>query len=433
MTTGQFEILTKAQDFINDHYNSHVNPSFVFHNLTHTQEVVAACEEMAEFYKLQDDDRFALSIAAWFHDSGYSKGVAKDHESESIRLATNFLQQQNVPADAIHKTVACIDATRLPQTPTSLISNIICDADLAHLGGPAFFEKSKLLRQEINATHDEKVNKKDWRKINIKFLEGHKYFTDYAKQKFDPIKQRNLAELKNKELIKDDKAKPSKAEEKKEEKKIEVKAAKKNLPVTPIVSADDKDKKKKEKDAADRNERGISTMFRIMSNSQTNLSAMADSKANIMISVNSIIISIMISGLLTVVISNPHLAVPFFLLVIVCVTAIVFSVLATRPKITSGRFTQEDIQNKKINLLFFGNFYNMNLQEYEWAMKELLNSRDYLYDSMIKDIYFLGIVLAKKYKYLRISYNIFMYGLILVIIAFAIAIFFFKPQAEVLG
>lgn len=428
MTTGQFELLTKAQEFIGDHYRSHVNPSFVFHNITHTQEVVAASEEMAEFYHLQDDDRFALSIAAWFHDSGYSKGIAKDHESESIRLATNFLQQANVPADIIHKAVACIDATRLPQSPTSLISNIICDADLSHLGTSDFFEKSKLLREEINATHDEKVNKKDWRKINIKFLEGHKYFTDYARQKLEPIKQRNLAELKNKELIKDDKAKPSKNEEK----KIEVKAAKKNIPVMPL-SAEDKDKKKKEKDAADRNERGISTMFRIMSNSQTNLSSMADSKANIMISVNSIIISIMISGLLTVVIQNPHLAVPFFLLVAVCVTAIVFSVLATRPKITAGRFTQEDIQNKKINLLFFGNFYNMNLQEYEWAMKEMLNSRDYLYDSMIKDIYFLGIVLAKKYKYLRISYNIFMYGLILVIIAFAVAIFFFKQQAEVLG
>ena len=428
MTTGQFELLTKAQEFIGDHYRSHVNPSFVFHNLTHTQEVVAACEEMAEFYHLQDDDRFALSIAAWFHDSGYSKGVAKDHESESIRLATNFLQQSNVQADIIHKTLACIDATRLPQSPTSIISNIMCDADLSHLGTSDFFEKSKLLRQEINDTHDEKINKKDWRKINIKFLEGHKYFTDYARQKLEPIKQRNLAELKNKELINDDKAKPSKNAEK----KIEVKAAKKNIPVTPVAT-DDKDKKKKEKDAADRNERGISTMFRIMSNSQTNLSAMADSKANIMISVNSIIISIMISGLLTVIISNPHLAVPFFLLVVVCVTAIVFSVLATRPKITSGRFTQEDIQNKKINLLFFGNFYNMNLQEYEWAMKEMLNSRDYLYDSMIKDIYFLGIVLAKKYKYLRISYNIFMYGLILVIIAFAVAIFFFKPQAEVLG
>lgn len=432
MTTGQFEILARAQEFIADHYRNHVNPSFVFHNLVHTQEVVAASEEMAEIFQLHDDDRFSLTVAAWFHDSGYSKGIAKDHESESIRLATDFLQKANVSPEIIQKTVACIEATRLPQTPTSIPSSIICDADLSHLGTDDFWEKSKLLRQEINDTHDTKVGKKEWRKINIRFLEGHKYFTDYARKKYDPVKQQHLEELKSKENGKDEKQK-EKNEEKKEEKKVEQKAAKKNLPVVAVAAVDDKEKKKKEKDAADRNERGISTMFRIMSNSQTNLSAMADSKANIMISVNSIIISIMISGLLTVVISNPHLAVPFFLLVLVCVTAIVFSVLATRPKITSGRFSPEDIQNKKINLLFFGNFYNMNLQEYEWAMKEMLNSRDYLYDSMIKDIYFLGIVLAKKYKYLRISYNIFMYGLILVMIAFAVAIFFFKPQAEVLG
>ena len=432
MTSGQFEILARAQEFIVDHYRNHVNPSFVFHNLLHTQEVVAASEEMAEFFQLHDDDRFSLAVAAWFHDSGYSKGVAKDHESESKRLATDFLQKSNVSPDLIQKTVACIEATRLPQTPTSIPSSIICDADLSHLGTDDFWLKSKLLRQEINDTHDTKVGKKEWRKINIRFLEGHKYFTDYARQKFDPLKQQHLAELKSKENGKDENQK-SKAEEKKEDRKINEKVAKKNLPVVAVAAADDKEKKKKEKDTADKNERGISTMFRIMSNSQTNLSAMADSKANIMISVNSIIISIMISGLLTVVISNPHLAVPFFLLVLVCISAIVFSVLATRPKITAGRFSPEDIQNKKINLLFFGNFYNMNLQEYEWAMKEMLNSRDYLYDSMIKDIYFLGIVLAKKYKYLRISYNIFMYGLILVMIAFAVAIFFFKPQAEVLG
>jgi len=433
MTSGHFELLTRAQEFITDHYRNHINPSFVFHNLVHTQEVVAASEEMAEFFQLQDDDRFALSVAAWFHDSGYSKGVAKDHESESIRLATEFLQKANVSPEIIQKTVACIEATRLPQTPTSLPASIICDADLSHLGTQDFWLKSKLLRQEINDTHDVKIGKKEWRKINIRFLEGHKYFTDYARKKYDPIKQEHLDDLKNKDNGKDEKQKVSKSDEKKEDKKTDAKAAKKNIPVVAVAPTEDKDKKKKEKDATDRNDRGISTMFRIMSNSQTNLSAMADSKANIMISVNSIIISIMISGLLTVVISNPHLAVPFFLLVIVCITAIVFSVLATRPKITSGRFTPEDIQNKKINLLFFGNFYNMNLQEYEWAMKEMLNSRDYLYDSMIKDIYFLGIVLAKKYKFLRISYNIFMYGLILVMIAFAVAIFFFKPQAEVLG
>jgi hypothetical protein len=89
--------------------------------------------------------------------------------------------------------------------------------------------------------------------------------------------------------------------------------------------------------------------------------------------------------------------------------------------VTHGTFTQEDIRNKKTNLLFFGNFYRMGLQDYDWAMQEMLNDKNYLYGSIVKDNYFLGVVLAKKYRLLRIAYNIFMYGLIIVMISFAIA------------
>ena len=418
MSTGNFELLTKIQEYISEHYRRKVDPKFVFHDLVHTQQVVAACEQMAEFYRLPEDDRFILSAAAWFHDSGYAKGTAMGHESESIRLATDFLQQHHVSEEIIKKVAACIEATHIPQKPTSLAASILCDADLYHLGTDDFQEKNKLLRKEINNTSKEKLSKKQWRKRNIEFLDKHGYFTDFCRERLEPEKQKHLIELKQKLDGPEVKGKVAKQLGKEEE----------------IIPPPQKDeKKKKEKDEMAKSDRGISTMFRIMSNSQNTLSGMADSKANIMISVNSIIISIMISGLLTVVISNPHLAVPFFLLIIVCVTTIVFSVLATRPKVTSGRFTEEDIYYKKVNLLFFGNFYNMKLSEYEWGMKELLNSRDYLYDSMIKDIYFLGIVLAKKYKYLRISYNIFMYGLIFVMIAFAVAIFFFKRTVETLG
>ena len=62
----------------------------------------------------------------------------------------------------------------------------------------------------------------------------------------------------------------------------------------------------------------------------------------------------------------------------------------------------------------------MGLQDYSWAMEEMLGDRDYLYSSVVKDNYFLGLVLAKKYRYLRIAYNIFMWGLIVSILAFAV-------------
>jgi hypothetical protein len=168
-----------------------------------------------------------------------------------------------------------------------------------------------------------------------------------------------------------------------------------------------------------------------MSNNHVNLSQMADSKANIMISVNTIVMSIMVSVLLGKLQFYPEYIVPTIILLLVCLSAIVFAILATRPNITKGTFTEEDIKNKKINLLFFGNFFNMSLHEYDWAMKEMMQDKEYVNSSMIKDIYFLGVVLARKYRFLRISYNIFMFGLILAVLAFAIAFLFSEQNVPV--
>jgi hypothetical protein len=109
------------------------------------------------------------------------------------------------------------------------------------------------------------------------------------------------------------------------------------------------------------------------------------------------------------------------------VASIVFGILATRPNVSEGRFTREDIASKKTNLLFFGNYHNMSLEDYNWGMTEMLGDKTYMNTSMIKDQYFLGVVLAKKYKYLRIAYNIFMYGLIIAMIAFIVA--YMMPSA----
>ena len=146
-----------------------------------------------------------------------------------------------------------------------------------------------------------------------------------------------------------------------------------------------------------------------------------------MISVNSIILGIVVGTLLKQLETYNNLILPTIILVAVCLTTIVFSILATRPTISTGKFTREDIENKKTNLLFFGNFHNVPLPDYDWAMTEMLNDKNYLYSSVIKDMYFLGVVLAKKYRYLRISYNIFMYGLIIAMIAFALAFILPEP------
>ena len=161
---------------------------------------------------------------------------------------------------------------------------------------------------------------------------------------------------------------------------------------------------------------------------------MADSKANIMISVNTIIISIIISVLIQKLDTNPHLIIPTSILLISCLVTIIFSILATRPNVSSGMFSRNDVEKRKTNLLFFGNFHKMKLEDYEWGMRELMEDSSYLYGSLIRDIYFLGVVLGKKYRLLRISYTIFMFGLVVSVLAFIISVASFlnnpKPKND---
>ena len=182
-----------------------------------------------------------------------------------------------------------------------------------------------------------------------------------------------------------------------------------------------KRKKKEEKKQKGKTSRGVETVFRVTSGNNQKMSGQADSKAHIMITVNSIIISVLLSVLLRRAEDDPRLIIPILLLLLVNVSTIIFSVLATRPNIPTGMFNDSDVQTKKVNLLFFGNFYKMNLESYAKGMFLMMEDRDFLYGSLIQDVYNQGLVLAKKYRLLRISYNIFMYGLILSVIAFVIA------------
>jgi hypothetical protein len=119
-----------------------------------------------------------------------------------------------------------------------------------------------------------------------------------------------------------------------------------------------------------------------------------------------------------------YLIIPTIIFLLVAVVTIVLSILATRPKISEGNFTMDEVKEKKTNLLFFGNFYKASYRQYDEAMRDMMLDTDYLYGSLIKDIYYLGVVLGRKYKLLRLAYNIFMIGIVVSVIAFAIAAFF---------
>ena len=403
-------ILEQAEHYARSFFGSHVNEKLIYHNLYHTEKVVEASLTIARHYRLNEQDMFVVTIAAWFHDIGYLTGGGLDHEQRGAAMAAAFLEGTGVDASTIEAIKGCILATKLPQSPVSLPEKIVCDADLFHLGTDEFATRNKLMRKEAEALQGREIGKGEWRKGTIRLLEAHRYHTEYCQSLLDEKKQANLMKLKMKINDADPVADPIAA-----------------LLHEHEDAADDDDLalpvkgKKNDKGKKDPG-RGIDTVFRITSNNNQRLSTQADSKAHIMIQVNAIIISVLLSLLLRKIEEHANLAIPTFMLLTVNLVTIIFSILATRPHIPPGTFTKADLDQRKVNLLFFGNFYKMSLEEYANGMLQMLDDRDFLYGNLIRDVYSQGIVLGRKYRWLRISYNVFMFGLIISVVSFIIAV-----------
>jgi len=399
-------IVKKTSEYVNRLMREKLPSWMVYHNPNHTAETVEASVEIGEASKLTKSDLEIVVLAAWLHDIGYIE-TYEGHELKGAEMARQFLQENGYPAEGIDKVMQCILATDPSKRPGNLLEQVLCDADTANLGKKKFFEKNSLLRLETESRTRVAFSDQDWLRKSIEFVAAHDFRTKYARTEFGKRRAKNL------EILDDRLRRAITAQE-------EINA-KLGLRKERMVSKMETEKKP---------QRGIETMFRVVPKNHLDLSSIADHKANLMISTNAIIISIVVTLLLRKLDVHPYLVIPTLVLLASCLTAVVFAVLATRPKVSSGTFTREDIQQKKVNLLFFGNFHGMKYEDFEWGMKEMMNDSDYLYSSMIKDLYFLGQVLGKKYKYLRICYNVFMYGLIVSVVAFVIAFAYAPPGAS---
>lgn len=401
-------LLNQAADHVEAFYEQHFTEELAFHDLSHIRNVVEVVQTLGTACELGDEELEVLQLAAWFHDLGYYESP-EGHEARSADLASGFLQAQGYPEAQIEKVRGCILATRMPQSPNNLMEQIICDADLSHLGNEHYWDRCSRLRQELFSARGINMSEPEWIDFEIDFLLRHRYHTEIARQLFSKQKNKHLKQLHKQKLRLNPNAMEALIVEE-EQGKGKKKKRKKKKKVAP-----DSDKL---------NElnlgRGVETMYRTTYRTHVNLSSIADNKANIMLSINAIIISIVVSSLVPRFGANPRLILPTMVLLTVCLAALVFAILATRPKVTKGEATREDISAKRSNLLFFGNFYNMDINDFHWGMMEMIKDSDFLYSSMTRDLYYLGVVLAKKYRYLRLCYGIFMYGLILAVALFAL-------------
>ncbi|GAB2770578.1 Pycsar system effector family protein [Salinimicrobium soli] len=391
-------LVEKAEDFVKELFREKLPNTFIYHNFKHTQRVVKSSKELIENSQISVKQREAVLLAAWLHDTGYTETYV-GHEEKSVAIAKDWLEKQNADKDLVADVLRCIEATQMVVDPQDEMERIIKDADTSHLSKDYFDETSEFLRQELRLQHIKNFSTQEWIQQSIElFTKKHQYYTTYALNNWSEEKDKNLLSL----LKKEKKAKKKLAKE-------EVKAR----------------LKVKYKDQSP--DRGIQTLFRVTMRNHLKLSDIADTKANILLSVNAIIISLAISNLIPEIGApeNKSLTIPTLILVVFSVASIVGSILSTRPNVTSGEFTREQIKNREVNLLFFGNFHRMPYEQFEGAMNEIMEDHDFVYESLMKDLYNLGTVLDRKYRLLRITYTIFMVGIILSVLSFILTFYLF--------
>jgi predicted metal-dependent HD superfamily phosphohydrolase len=412
MASSNHDILALTENYLSTFFKEKIGGEYVFHDIQHTRNVVESVVEIGLGCNLDERELELLQLAAWFHDSGYDNG-AENHEERSCRYAVAFLSKQGLKDQDLDLITRCIMATRLPFRPKDLLEEIMCDADLSHLGKKVYWDRCGRLRQELLLTRSRLMSEAEWVEFELDFMNNHRYFTSIAEELYNERKLKHIKQLRKQQVRLNPKEVESVDDLARKDKK-----KKKQKGGSPIANLKASEQALNQFSLG----RGVETMYRTTYRTHINLSQMADNKANIMLSINAIVISIAVPQLLPKFETYPHLLIPTIMLLVTCVVAIVLATLATRPKITEGRFSREDIEKRKANLLFFGNFYEMKLEDFQWGMMEMIKDKDFLYSSMTKDIYFLGVVLAKKYRYLSHCYAVFMYGMIISVIAFALSI-----------
>jgi hypothetical protein len=391
------ELLRDTALYVKDYYTSHFTEQFYFHHYNRTMNIVRNCDALAVNMDMGKQESKLAHLAAWFLELGYSKDY-HHYQKRSVELAKDYFKTKGLDDVQLEKIEECILSTRIPQQPVSAISQLVCDASMYHLAEKDAAQHADALRAEFEAVAKMQFSDEEWLNENIKMISNHFYFTTGGRELFQKRKDKTLAAFQAKrELLH--------ALQKESSETV----------VTPVLS----DKKAVFEEEI-KLERGVESFFRITERRHMDLSTKAHDKASLLISVNSIVMSIVLSVLITKLEENRYLLFPTLLLVITGAVTIVFAIISTKPRIIGGG-SKNRSEDDELNLLFFGDFAKLSLTEYKKAMKETYKNRTELYDSLSRDIYYQGIVLKWKFKYINIAYNIFMYGFIITIITFITA------------
>ncbi len=394
---AQTDISALAQQYVLNLFNQKIDPRLLFHSYRQTMEIAKAVNTFAEANGSTSGDWETAGLAAWFINAGFLFDY-QDPAPKSLELATKFFDAHQFSPGKKRAILAVLKATILWETPKSTVGQLLSDAVRSVYFGESFFENSPLLRIERELLLNLHYSKEEWEQYQTQQLLNARFYTAHGKITCEPVTAAHFVALKD---------------------RLEKQKAKKVKRVDPL---DDRKIRNQERRTAS----GTQTFFRTNYRNHINLSSIADNKANIMISVNAILISVIISVISyrNMTETNPAILMPAIIFVVTGLTSLIFAVLAARPKVTSLIHEGTPIDEAKKNIVFFGNFVSLKMEKYEELMDEMFNDSELLYGNMTRDLYNLGKVLDKKYNYLSISYNIFMVGFAATVLTFLLALMF---------
>lgn len=386
----------------------------VYHNFKFAKRLQKNIDSIAKEINLTTTEHHLSKICAWLFSASFENQkikYSKEHIIETNILehtieTANIFFEANPISTTLHEKINIIfNEFLIPSTSsTSLntVSMVLIDSTTSDIVFGNGLKNLKKLYEEI-LLHNVSISKRKWLDIASSMAQSLNFHLPYCQEHF----QQNLIDLQN-QIVK----------EKKQIDKSSEFVLKKELDIS---DQELKQLKKNLTKIKDRDERAIQTVFRTTSKNHYTLNQMVDRKASIMITVNSIILSIVLGGIIGSGLTLQETKYwPIYILTLTSITSIIFAILSITPTVSHGQFTEDDIRNKKGNLLYYGNFYDMQERDFQWGFLQMLNDQNYLYSSMVKDLFYLGLMLKKKFNLIRTSLLIFLIGITLAVTSFLI-------------
>ncbi len=384
------KLVKQAAGYVKDRFMKGLAPKYLFHNFAYAEEIADKAGTLADDAGLSEADQAQLTIAGYFYPLGYVGGH-KDFLERSAAMLEDWARAEEVElVTKAGDAASWLRKVAEASAEDDLHTRILHDAVWSWLGRKRYERRAELLQLEREAINGKVGDPIKFGEEMQKSLLNFQYLSRVGKEAFDKRRRKNVGAQQA-------------ANYKVEQKEVKAKTGK-NFG------------------------RGIDTMYRTAFRNHINLSRIADGKANMMISINTIILSIVItisgaslSFFEEVFFENPEFLIPIISLLLSSLTAVIFAVFSARPSVTEYRIKKDKlVKSNEASLLYFGNFLKLEKREFIEYMQEMKLNQNALYDDLAKDLYDLGAVMHKKYLLLTISYNTFVGGLALAVISFLI-------------